>query len=292
MKMHDNMNDAMQHLRQPAPALPAGAWDVHAHVFGPYDRFPLAQGTPYTPPLAPYEHYTEMLDKVGFAHGVVVHAGANGFDNSGMIDALRRSAGRLRGIAVTPIDTPDAALADMAAAGVRGLRFTDNGMPKPPVGVLDLDELRQVAPRLKELGWHAVLFAKADVVAARADELRQLGVPLVLDHMGLFDVDKGLDDAGFRAIVELAREGVAWVKLTALRVSRQSGAMADVRPYHQALIEAAPDQMLWGSDWPFIGFGDALPNNAALIELAHEWMADSDLFQRIFATNPARLYQR
>src|SRR5690349_6228148 len=123
-KMHKDMNEFMSRLAPPVPPLPAGAWDVHSHVFGPYDVFPLAPGAAYQPPLAPFAQYVEMLDRVGFAHGVLVHPSAMGFDNSAMLDALRKANGRLRGVAVVPVDTSDSELANLHQAGVRGLRFT------------------------------------------------------------------------------------------------------------------------------------------------------------------------
>jgi 2-pyrone-4,6-dicarboxylate lactonase len=290
-KMHADMAEAMPKLRRPSPALPAGAWDTHAHVFGPFDAFPLAQGSPYRPPLAPFEQYQEMLDRVGFAHGVLVHASANGYDNSTTLDALRRSAGRLRGIAVVPVGTPDAAWADLHRAGMRGLRFSaiPDGRPVPN-GVLGFEELKQVAPRLRELGWVAQLFASADAVAQSASWLRTLGIPIVLDHMGLFDVARGVADPSFQTIITMARDGVAWIKTTPLRVSKAFPAMEDVRPFHAALVASAPDRLIWGSDWPFIGLGDQLPENARLVEILREWTADEAMFKRMLVDNPRRLF--
>src|SRR5690349_17435675 len=138
-----------------SPTLPDGACDCHAHVFGPFDRFPLAAERSYTPPVAEKESYLAMLDAAGFARGVLVHGGANGWDQGAMVDALRAAPGRLRGIAVPPLDVSDSELADLHAAGVRGIRFTQVAGPaaaKSYDGRLDLRDLERFAPRLRALG--------------------------------------------------------------------------------------------------------------------------------------------
>jgi 2-pyrone-4,6-dicarboxylate lactonase len=289
-KMHKDMNEFMSRLSPPAHPLPHGAWDVHSHVFGPYDVFPLAPAAVYQPPLAPYRQYIELLDRVGFAHGVLVHPSAMGFDNSAMLDALRRSKGRLRGVAVVSLDTSDKELADMHQVGVRGLRFTmSRQMAAATTGVLKLEDLRGFAPRLRELEWHAQIWAPADIIAENSSILRSLDVPIVFDHMGQFDVAKGVADAGFEAMVDLARDGIAWIKTTAFRNSKTLPAMDDVRPFHERLVDVASSQLLWGSDWPFIGMGDAMPDVAQLLARLREWSGD-DVIHRILVDNPQALY--
>lgn len=289
--MHADMKEALANLQAPQTPLPAGAWDCHAHVFGPFDSFPLVEGAPYRPPLAPFEDYIDMLDRVGFAHGVIVHAGANGFDNSGMLDALARANGRLRGIAVIPVDTPDATLQHMHDLGVRGVRFTAvNQMAGASTGVLNLADLERLAPRLRELGWHAQLWAKSDIILENAALLRSLGIAVVLDHMGSFDVSLGVDDKAFQAVLGLVSDGIAWIKTTAFRNSRQYPQIDDVRPFHQALVRSAPGRLLWGSDWPFIGMGDRLPQVADLLAKMREWTSDDAAYRRILVANPAELY--
>lgn len=289
-KMHEDMNQFMRDLTPTVPALPPGAWDVHAHVFGPYDVFPLAPSAVYKPPLAPYERYIETLDRAGFAHGVLVHPSAMAFDNTAMVEALRRAQGRLRGVAVVPVDTADSELADLHDSGVRGLRFTmSRQMANATTGVLKLDDLRAFAPRLRELGWHAQVWAPADVIADCSTLLRSLELPIVFDHMGQFDVARGTQDPGFRAVVDLARDGVAWVKTTAFRNSKALPRMDDIRPFHEVLLEAAGDRLLWGSDWPFIGMGDALPNLNQLLSRLREWSGDEALRQ-ILVNNPQTVY--
>jgi len=273
--------------------LPAGSCDCHAHVFGPFDRYPLAADRTYTPPLAPCEQYLGMLATAGMQRGVLVHAGACGWDHSVTLAALRAGEGRLRGIAVPRLGAGDNELADLHAAGVRGVRFTRIiGRPGKGIsGVHDLDELEPFAPRLRALGWHAQLWANCSIIAAEAPRLERLGVPLVIDHLGQLDVTRGVADASFQSLLGLVREGVAAVKLTAFRNSRGVPGYGDVRPFHDALVAANPRQLVWGSDWPFIGMsGEQRPTVEGVTRIFWDWVSDATLRRQILADNPARIY--
>ena len=274
--------------------MPANACDCHAHVFGPYDRFPLAEDRLYTPPESPREAYLNMLDEHGFARGVLVHGGACGWNHGATLDALRAAPERLRGIAVPPPGVGDRELEDMHAAGIRGVRFTQiigRAAGTPVSGTLDFDALAAFAPRLRTLGWHAQLWGNCQLVAARAAELRALKLPLVLDHLAYVDVLRGPADAAFQTVLGLVRDGIAWVKLTAFRNSKTGAPYADVRPFHDALLAANPAQLLWGSDFPFLGMSGAQrPSVAGLLALFGEWTGDARLREQILSRNPARVY--
>jgi 2-pyrone-4,6-dicarboxylate lactonase len=277
----------------PAKALPRGACDTHAHVFGPYDRFPLAEPRPYTPAPAPKEHYLAMLDAVGLDSGVLVQGGANGWDHRAMLDTIATRPDRLRGIGVLPAGASDAELAALATGGVRGLRFTEVAGPtasqKFP-GRVGFDALYELAPRLRKLRWQAVIWANADALAAADAALRDLEIPLVIDHLGYFDVTRGVDDPSFLSVVSLVRDGVAWVKLTAFRNSKIAPHHEDVRPFHDALVRANPDRLLWGSDWPYLGMNAYRPDVGALLDLLDDWLRDDSLRQKVLVSNPAALY--
>lgn len=238
--------------------------------------------------------YISMLDAAGFERGVLVHGGANGWDHSAMLDALRTAAARLRGVAVPPIDVTDRELAEMHAAGVRGVRFTQVAGPSAARiydGRLDLSALPRFAPRLRELGWHAQLWANCEVIEQHAALLRSCGVPVVIDHLGYFDASRGVTDSAFQVLAQLLADGYAWVKLTAFRNSKGLAPYADVRPFHETLVTANPDQILWGSDWPFLGMkGEKLPTVAGLLQILFDWLSDSALQQKVLSRNPARLY--
>jgi len=276
------------------PALPPGSCDCHAHVFGPFDRYPLSETRTYTPPEAPRTAYMAMLDAAGFARGILVHGGANGWDQSATIDAIAADPDRLRGVSVMPLSTSDAALADLDQSGMRAMRFTAVGGPtagQPLAGRLELPALWEYAPRLKALGWHAQIWANCATIEANADRLRALKLPLVFDHLGYFDVARGVEDSAFQTLLGLVADGAAWVKLTMFRNSKRPGDYDDVRPFHEALVKANPERLLWGSDWPFLGMtGDARPSTESLLAKLHEWTSDPAMITRILVANPATLY--
>lgn len=277
----------------PEKPLPPNACDAHAHIFGPFDRFPLAEERSYTPPEARFEDHQRMLDAVGFDRGVVVQGSAHGKDNRAIVDAVRRSGNRLRGIVVIDATITDDELAELAASGIAGARFTEivstryaGGMK----GVSDFTELAKLAPRLKEHGLHAQIFANCQTIAAHLDTLRGHGIPIVVDHMariGQGEWDETLPE--FRRVVDAVADGTFWAKLTMVRSSRQFPEYADARPFHEAFVNSNPSQLVFGSDWPFLNLGDATPDTGRLIDRFREWTGDA-LAQDILVANPARLY--
>ncbi|PMS33773.1 amidohydrolase family protein [Paraburkholderia rhynchosiae] len=285
--------DSTQQFAPPATRLPRGSCDTHAHVFGPYDQFPLADPRPYTPAPAPKEQYFAMLDAMGFDHGVLVHGGAHGWDQRAMLDAIASAPDRLKGVGVLSADADVTELKRLDKAGVRGLRFTEVAGPNAAqdfAGRVGLKALHRLAPGMRQLGWHAVIWANASVFESETDTLRQLGLPIVIDHLGYFDVSKGVDDAAFQAVLALVADGAAWIKLTAFRNSKRQPELDDVRPFHQALVSANPERLLWGSDWPFLGMNTWRPDPAGLLNLLNQWVDDDAVRQRVLVTNPAALY--
>jgi 2-pyrone-4,6-dicarboxylate lactonase len=268
---------------------PAGACDCHAHVFGLPTHFP---ALPAPPLVAPREQHLEALDRLGATRGVLVQPTTYGVDCTVLLDALRAAPARLRGVAAAPAGIGDEALAAMDGAGVRGLRFVAMTTPAdaPYPGGVGTDELERLAPRLTRLGWHAELWAPGDYFARHVDRLARLGVPLVIEHMGLFDAGKGIADRAFAAVLDLVREGLAWVKLSLCRVSRGPPDYSDVRPFHDALLNANPDRMLWGSDWPYIFMRDNSPDAGLLLDRFREWVPNDALARKILVDNPAALY--
>ncbi len=272
---------------------PPGACDTHAHVFGPFDRYPLAADRSYTPPLAPATAHLALLDRMGFARGVVVQASALGMDCSTLLDALDASGGRLRGIAVADPAATDAELEAMHRRGVRGLRFTEVTVPgtgQRYKGVIGFAELDRLAPRMRQLGWQAQLWAPCDTLAAELPRLLKLGLALSLDHLGYFDVSRGADDAAFRRVVAIAAAEGIWVKTAALRVSKAPPDYPDVRPFFDAWLHACPHRLTWGSDWPHVRMGAAAPDVGHLVDLFMSWVGDEALRQAILCHNPAAQY--
>ncbi|HWL47040.1 MAG TPA: amidohydrolase family protein [Sphingomonadaceae bacterium] len=282
-------------ISPPRKPLPAGACDTHAHVFGPFDRFPLPESRTYTPPLADAAMHEAMLRRLGFDRAVVVQASAYGPDNRCTLAAIARAPDARRGVGVADESFDETRLAALGEGGVRGLRFTeivgkDSGQRL--AGASGFDTLRTIAPRMRAIGLHAQLFAPFDLLMATIDDLLALGIPLVLDHLArVGPSDRTVADPGFQRLLGLVRDGRVWVKLIVFRNSRdRGGPYDDVRAFHDALVEANPDRLVWGTDWPLLNFAPQ-PDPGRLLDLLDSWLAgDEALRRRILVDNPARLY--
>jgi len=264
-------------------------WDCHAHLFGPYDRFPLAPERSYTPPEALEAQYLALLARLGLSNGVLVHASAYGDDHSLLLHALAVQPA-LRGVVVVRPGSP-LALSGLRVQGVRGARFSHRSAAGANfAGSATFDDLRALAPGLAEAGLHAELWTDCKALPGIASEIKALPVPVVIDHMGGFDVDAGVDEPGFRTLLDLLGSGKVWVKLCAYRnllntPDRQAG-----RPFQQKLVEANPERLLWGSDWPHLRVTPA-PDAAQLLALFKDWAGSESLVRQVLATNPEVLYR-
>lgn len=272
--------------------LPKGACDVHCHVFGPLDAFPTGAAT-YAIPLAAPDVYRQMLDTVGFERGVLVQPAPYGTDTRALVNALQFMQGRARGIAVADADISDAQLDALHQAGVRGLRFIemlDPSSGKRYAGSIGVDTLQRLAPRMRERGWHAHIWAKAQDCPRVFDEVRDLNMPIVFDHMGQFDAASGVEGEAFQAFLRLFDTGQVWAKLSLCRVSRQAPDYPELEAFHRALLDTRADRLLWGSDWPFVRMAEASPDVGQLVDLFMHWVGDEALIHRILVDNPAILF--
>ncbi len=266
----------------------SGGWDCHAHLFGPYARFPLAADRSYTPPEATEAAYLALLQRLGMDHGVLVHPSAYGDDFSLLFHALDTYT-QLRGVVVLRQDTA-LDLVGLRARGVRALRFSHRSAAGANfAGSASLDDLVALAPRLADAGLHAELWTDHQALPHIADTLRALPVPVVVDHMGGFDVNAGVDEPGFNALVALVEAGQAWVKLCVYRNLLTSPDLERGRPFHQALLQANPERLLWGSDWPHLRVVPE-PDAADLLTLFKAWTGTEALVQQVLQTNPTALY--
>lgn len=276
-------------------ALPPGACDSHAHVFGPYARFPLAEDRSYTPAEYPGAAFIAHLDRLGLARGVLVTGSASGTDNGAVLEALAQYPERLRGIAVPRADTGDAELDRWHAAGIRGVRFNlfqrdGHAVYRNGVGI---EVLEALAPRLAERGWHAQIWIHAPDLVELAPRLLRLGLPLMIDHMGRMAAARGIDDPGFRTLCRLLADGKAWTKISGADRNTGLGApYADIDPFAEALLQANAERVVWGSDWPHINYFEAaqVPDDGALLNLLARWLPDAARRRRVLVDNPAALY--
>lgn len=272
-------------------AAASGRWDCHAHVFGPYDRYPLAEGRNYTPPEAPRAAYDALLAQLDCTHAVLVHPSAYGTDYRLVLDTLAERP-LWRGVLVAQPDTT-IDLKALRAQGVRALRYSHRGGVAPNfAGSASLQDLVAMGPALADAGLHAELWTDRQVLPEIADTLRALPVPVVVDHMAGFDAAAGVDEPGFDALVRLVGEGRVWAKLCPYRnlltLPAERWAEAS-RPFHQALLRANPSQLVWGSDWPHLNVREA-PDTGSLLQLLRDCVQDEAALQGILERNPRSLY--
>ncbi|OCR25194.1 2-pyrone-4,6-dicarboxylate hydrolase [Pseudomonas syringae] len=278
------------HPTKPQQPLPAGAWDAHCHVFGPAAVFPYAEDRSYTPPDAPFETLRALHDQLGISRGVIVQASCHGNDNRAMLDAIARSEGRYRGVAIVDGSETDEQLAEMDAGGVRGVRFN---FVAHLGGAPDLEVFDTTVDRLADFGWHVVLHLDAQDILTYADRLARIPVPFIIDHMGRVKAGSGIEQASFLALQQLMENPLAWVKVCGSeRVSAGRRPFDDAIPFAQRLIELAPDRVLWGTDWPHPNISQDMPNDGELVDLMFGFCRDPLLRQKLLVDNPMRLYGR
>jgi len=265
--------------------VPKGAVDTHAHVVGLPPETILAPDRGYTAPVATEAQYLHMLDATGMARGVLVQISIHGTDNSFMLKTLRAHPERLRGVAVVERDITGQDCEELAEAGIVGLRI--NAMFNGGRNFVDIERYGAIC---RAMGWHLQLFMDAALLADYGTALAGLGVPLIFDHMGHRPAKNGVKDAGFQNLLAMVRDG-AWVKLSgAYRVTGEGFPYADTTPMARALVAAAPDRCVWGSDWPNVSNWAHMPNVGDLLDLLADWVPDEATRNRILVDNPASFY--
>lgn len=264
--------------------------DAHAHVYD-LARYPF-HGTrgfdAQANEVGTAEQFACVLDSLGFTHGLLINPlGGYGTDNRCLIDVLERFDGRFRGVAVVAHGTPEAELQRMAQAGVVGLRFNLNFPASPGLAEPGAERTLALA---RELGWFAQVHYEGDTLLAALPILRRSGLPLVIDHCGRPDAAAGLDQPGFRALLELGREGHAVVKLSsAFRFGGEFPYTA-ADPYVHALIEAfTPDRCVWGSDWPYLRARHRV-DHAGLLRALERWLPAPADRRKVLGDTPARVF--
>jgi predicted TIM-barrel fold metal-dependent hydrolase len=273
--------------------LPRGACDCHAHVFGPAARFPYAEPRSYTPEDAPFEAYMAHLDRLGCERGVLVQPSAYGRDNTAMLDALARAPRRLRGVAVGGDELTPAVLREWHTAGVRALRaneFRRDGKPYYQNGVR-LEAVAPLYPTMVELGWHLQLWIDTRDLPELLPALGRCPLPVVVDHMGRMEHQHGVSHPGFQALLRGVGDGRMWAKLSGTyRLAATAPDYLEARPFHEALVAANPDNLVWGSDWPHPRPEGPVPDAKHLLDLFLDWTPEADKRAAILSANPARLY--
>jgi 2-pyrone-4,6-dicarboxylate lactonase len=269
---------------------PPGAVDAHCHVFGPGRIFPFAPERKYTPCDAPKEKLWELRDFLGFERNVIVQATCHGADNRAVVDALRSSKNRARGVATVRADVSDAQLRELDEAGVRGVRFN---FVKRLVDTTPPDVLMSIASRVAPLGWHVVLYFEAQDLPELYDFFSRLPTPVVVDHMGRPDVTRPLDGPEFELFLKLMREHRGfWSKVSCPERLSKLGPPTDedVVPFARRVVEEFPDRVLWGTDWPHPNMRLHVPDDGKLVDFIPKIARTPDLQRRLLVDNPLRLY--
>jgi 2-pyrone-4,6-dicarboxylate lactonase len=266
--------------------LPACACDCHVHVYGPFVDCPLPIAVPFKPPLASIDALERLWETFGIERGVIVQGSAYGQDHRALLAAIRRAPENRRGVALVGPDTPDALLEQLQMSGVRGARMNfvrhlGNGF--------DETHCRQLVRRIEPLGWHLEVHVDADDLERLQRFVQESPVNIVIDHMGRVDATRGLNQAPFRALLKLIRTPHGWVKLSGADRLAKQGVLETAVAFARALIETAPDRVVWGTDWPHVNL-DHSYGDEALFSLLPEIAPDDLSRKRLLVDNPARLY--
>lgn len=272
-----------------APRLkaPAGTTDTHIHI---YDRrFPMAPTAKMYPPEASVAAYRAMADSLGIARTVVVQPTTYGTDNRCTLESIAAlGLDRARGVAVVDTGVTDAELDRLTRAGIRGIRFF-----MLPGGALPWEALDELAARVQPFGWHAVVQFDGRDFLKHEVAVRRLPGTLIVDHVGKFLEPVPVADANFQALLRLVGEGRTYVKLAAPYETSKLGPPTydDVGALAKALVRAAPERMLWASNFPHPSApADNKPDDALLLDMLLDWVPDEATRRKILVDNPARLY--
>ena len=282
--------------RKPSFTPPANSCDTHFHIFGPPETFPFLSTHEYTPPAAPLEHYVKMAAIIGIERGVVVQPSVHGLDNSATLDAIAKSGGRFRGVARIDDKTPKSELQRLHDAGVRGVRFNLLDRLR---GNVKLDVLDRCLEHIAEFGWSVDLHIDTKSLLAQEKRIRSTPIPVVIDHIARVKPGEGLTQPVFQLLLDLLKDNHVWVKVSGAdkicntQVHFYVGLpFVDVIPFARAVIAAAPDRVIWGTDWPHSNnFAPGhTPNDGDLVDLLAEFAPDKQTLKKILVDNPAALY--
>ncbi len=266
---------------------PPNACDCHMHIYD--SRFPVAPNAKLRPPDATVDDYRLLQKRIGTTRNVVVTPSTYGTDNSCTLDAIARLGPTARGVAVVDTSVADAELKRLDGLGMRGIRFN-----LVIAGATTIDMLEPLSKRVNDLGWHVQIQMFGAQLIENADLLQRLPSPMVFDHMGRIPEPAGVDHPAFAFMLKLVDRGRTWVKLSSAYQDSKSGppAYGDVSKVARAYVNAAPERMVWGSDWPHpTEKADAKPDDAVLFDLIADWAPQEAVRDRILVDNPAALYR-
>jgi D-galactarolactone isomerase len=262
---------------------PDYACDCHMHIYDA-PRFAPPRPGARMQPEATVADYRLFQRRIGTSRTVVVTPAAYYTDNAVTLDAIAQLGPQARGVAVVHPTVTDGELKRMAEGGIRGIRFTQFD---PKTAATTLDMIEPLARRVALLGWHVQIQLRADQIVDAADLLQRLPGTVVFDHLGR--LQSGVNDPAFAVIRRMLDGGRTWMKLSGAYMMGSPPDYAAAAPVARAFIAAAPERMVWGSDWPHPTEAQK-PDDAVLFDLVADWAPDERIRHRILVENPAKLY--
>jgi 2-pyrone-4,6-dicarboxylate lactonase len=291
MSLQTQVRTYLETPSQPKLALPAFSCDSHVHVFGPTSHFPFTAQRKITPLDAPKEKLFALHKKLGITRCVIVQSVVHGLDNRVVEDAIAAGQGNYLGVALVPVDAPDAELLRLADAGFRGVRFH---FMRHIAGGPQVQDVIAMTPRLAAVGMHLQVHFESELVHDLLPELTKSKVPVVIDHMGRVDSRLGANHSEFSALMSVMENGNFHMKVSGIdRIDAQAlqheryKAGADLA---RLLVERFPERCVWGTDWPHPNHTH-IPDDGVLVDALAQIAPTPALLAQILVHNPQRLYR-
>ena len=281
-----------RHPRRPRTRLPRGAVDTHVHVFE--SRYPMSPARGYNPPPSTLAQLEQLHATLGIDRVVFTQPSIYGIDNSAILDGMKtlnsETPDRARAVVALDMNFTEKELAAMDAIGVRGVRLnTDNkgGMP------IAFEDIAGLSARIRPFHWHLEFLFPGKDILELMPVFTSLSVPMSIAHFAYQPASAGVRAPGFQALLELAKRGNTWIKISgANRVSRGDlPPYDDVKPMAHALIAAAPERIMWGTDWPHPNKYVVNPNDGDLVDAFGDWVTDEAARHRIMVDTPTAFYR-
>jgi D-galactarolactone isomerase len=264
---------------------PPNACDCHMHIYD--SRFPVAPTATLRPPDAHVDDYRLLQKRIGTTRNVIVQPSTYGTDNRCTLDAVAQIGPTARAVVVVDTSVSDAELKRLAGLGARGIRFN-----LVQAGATTVDMIEPLSKRVNDLGWHVQIHMLGDQIVQIEDLLQRLPTPIVFDHMCRLPPGSGVKHPAFAVARKLLDKGNTWVKLSGAYMNTKVGppSYADVTELATAYLQAAPERMVWATDWPHPTEKTAKPDDAVMFDLLADWAPDAATRNRILVENPEVLY--
>jgi len=269
----------------PTLKAPVNGCDCHMHIYD--SRFPISPTATLKPADAHVSDYRLLQRRIGTRRNVVVTPSTYGTDNSCSLDAIEQIGSTARGVAVVDLSVSDAELRRLSDRGFRGIRFN-----LVQAGATTVDMIEPLSKRINDLGWHVQIHMLADQIVKIEDLLLRLPSPIVFDHLGRIPEPAGVSHPAYALILRLIDKGRTWVKLSGAYQDTEVGppTYADRVAVAQGYVKAAPERLVWGSDWPHPTEKEHKPDDAILFDLLAQWAPDEATRNKMLVSNPEALY--